>query len=384
MRGFVNYRFVIISFLILTVATFSTSGDALGDFLFSWDVGYGFYNPQGIVTDGNGNIYIADTNNHRIQVISYDGLLFDIWGSLGTGDRQFNIPRGIEVDGIGNVYVVDTYNHRVEVLSTEGTFLKEWGELGSGEGQFYYPQGVAADALGNVYVADTFNNRIQVFSTEGIFLRQWGNAGTGDGRFYYPQGITADALGNVYVADTFNNRIQVFDIDGIFLGKWGSAGTGEGQFFYPYDITVDDLIGVVYVADTYNNRIQAFEAYGAPPVNEIYNFSGFLPPLNSEKIFKIGRAVPIKFKLTDSNGDLFSTAQASIMLQQYFDEEATGNIIEPTSKGGSNIKNTFRYDVLDEQYIYNLNTKGLSEGMWQIIVFLDDGTMKHAFIFLRK
>jgi DNA-binding beta-propeller fold protein YncE len=351
MKGLVQYRFAIIIFLILTVATFSTSGkafgdfffscstsgNALGDFLFSWDSAYDFYSPQGIATDGNGNIYVVDTHNHRIQVINYNGLLLDIWGSLGTGERQFNYPRGIEVDGIGNVYIVDTFNHRVQVLSSDGTFLGEWGGPGIGEGQFYYPQGITVDTLGNVYVADTFNNRIQVFSSEGIFLEQRGD-----------------------------------------------LGTGEGQFYYPYDIAVDELGGVVYVADTLNDRVQAFGAYGDPPMNEMYNLNGFLPPLNSEKTFKIGRSVPVKFKLTDANGDFVSTAQASIMLQQYSGDEPIGNPIEPTSKGGANVENTFRYDVLDDQYIYNLNTKGLSEGMWQIIVFLDDCTTKYAFMFLRK
>jgi DNA-binding beta-propeller fold protein YncE len=256
--------------------------------------------------------------------------------------------------------------------------------LGTGEGQFNYPQGLAVDTVGNVYVADTFNHRIQVFSGEGIFLGQWGGLGTGEGQFNYPQGITVDTMGNVYVADTINNRIKVFSSEGNFLVQWGDTGTGEGQFNYPYDIAVDEVGGVAYVADTLNDRIQAFEAYGEPPVNEVYNFSGFLRPLNSERTFKIGRSVPVKFKLTDANGDFVSTAQASIMLQQFCNDEPIGNLIEPTSKGRSNVGNIFRYDVSDDQYIYNLNTKGLSEGMWQIIVFLDDGTMKYAFMYLRK
>jgi DNA-binding beta-propeller fold protein YncE len=249
------------------------------------------------------------------------------------------------------------------------------------EYNFYSPQGIETDESGNVYVANTFDHEIQVLSYNGIPLEIWGSYGQEDGLFYCPRGIAADGSGNVYVADTYNNRIQVFSSDGTFLGKWGSFGQEDGQFFYPHEVAVDKYSEVVYVADTYNNRIQAFETY--PTTNDVYNFSGFLPPLNPGKSFKLGSAIPIKFKLTDGDGNYISTAQATIMLQKYLADEPIGEPIEPTSKGMSNIGNTFRYDELNEQYIYNLNTKELSVGIWQIIVSLDDGTVKYIFISLK-
>ena len=145
----------------------------------------------------------------------------------------FSFPCGVAVDGSGNVYVADTHNHRIQKFTSSGVFLAKWGSEGSGNGQFSYPSGVAVDGSGNVYVADTINDRIQKFSSEGVFLAKWGSSGSGDGQFSGPQGVAVDGSGNVYVADTGNNRIQKFSPDGVFLAKWGSSGSGDGQFSGP-------------------------------------------------------------------------------------------------------------------------------------------------------
>lgn len=95
---------------------------------------------------------------------------------------------------------------RAETLPPE--FLRKWGTLGSGDGQFNWPVGVAVDASGNVYVADSGNHRIQKFTSSGAFITNWGTQGTGDGGFNRPYGVAVGASGNVYVADSFNNRIH--------------------------------------------------------------------------------------------------------------------------------------------------------------------------------
>src|SRR5512145_533897 len=131
------------------------------------------------------------------------------WGSAGTAAGQFSSPEGIAVGGLGPqyVYVADTQNHRIQKFDLLGNFVATWGSFGSGDGQFNRPTGVTVDPAGNVFVADTGNNRIQAFNSNGQLMMKWGSFGTGDGQFNAPTGVLASQFSrDVYVADTGNNR----------------------------------------------------------------------------------------------------------------------------------------------------------------------------------
>ncbi|MGD0177219.1 MAG: hypothetical protein ABSC50_10385 [Candidatus Bathyarchaeia archaeon] len=180
-----------------------------------------------------------------------------IWGSLGSGNGQFNGPEGVAVDSSGNVYVTDTGNNRVEEFTGTGTFITAWGSLGSGNGQFNFPLGVAVDSGGNVYVADDFNSRVEKFTGTGTFVMKWGSVGSGNGQFNAPHDVAVDSVGNVYVTDTGNYRVEKFTGTGTFIMKWGSAGVSPGQFTAPYGVAVDSA-GDVYVTDLNNNRVEKF------------------------------------------------------------------------------------------------------------------------------
>lgn len=114
------------------------------------------------------------------------------------------------------------------------------------------------------------------------------------------------------------------------------------------------------------------------------DYSGLLHPINPDgtSIFKLGRAIPVKFQLQDASGNFVSTASARIYLTK-ISNGVIGDEIEAESVGKANTGNFFRYDSTNNQYIFNLRTKGLSKGTWQIRVLLNDEASHYTVISLR-
>lgn len=186
------------------------------------------------------------------------------WGAQGSAPGLFNAPKGLAVDVAGNVYVADSQNHRIQVFDANGLFLREWGGQGSDVGRFSEPWGVAVSPEGEVAVADTWNHRIQIFDTEGNWLRSWGAFGEADARgagtlLYGPRDVVYDAEGNLYVSDTGNKRVIKYDGEGTVLAIVGGLGAEPGQMQEPVGLALD-AEGRLYVADTWNRRIQVFDA----------------------------------------------------------------------------------------------------------------------------
>jgi sugar lactone lactonase YvrE len=186
--------------------------------------------PYGVAVDATGNLYVADMLNHKIRKITAATGEVSTFAGSGTqgaangigASASFNFPQAVAVDGAGNVYVADTDNHRIRKITAGGevSTLAGSGSQGSADGMglvasFNFPQGVAVDALGNVYVADRFNFRIRRITPAGLVstLSGSGSGGSADGipaiaSFNEPVGVTVDAFGNVYVADNNNNKIR--------------------------------------------------------------------------------------------------------------------------------------------------------------------------------
>jgi uncharacterized protein (TIGR03437 family) len=193
--------------------------------------------PEGLALDAAGNVYIADTNDNAVRKVTPNGIITTIAGNGLTGfagdgglatRAQLNRPRAVAVDSAGNVYVADTGNHRVRRVDTAGNIATI---AGNGATDFLPddsaginsslsdPRGVAVDSAGNVYISDTGHNRVRKLFPTGAITTIAGHDGTccysGDNglaltaQLNQPAGLMVDAAGNVYVADTGNSAIRM-------------------------------------------------------------------------------------------------------------------------------------------------------------------------------
>ena len=209
-------------------------------------------------------LFIADYWNDRISVFGIDGTPKRIIGRAGRGPGEFNSPGGVAVSSSGYIYVADFLNQRIQQLSPDGRFWKQFGttgDVGIWAGQFNYPTDVALAPDGTLFVADGYNDRIQTFDPNGDFSHKWGGPfglniyGPFKGWFATVTSLAIGPKGAVFVADFYNHRIQKFAPDGTFLTSFGERGSGLGQFEYPIavDVAAD---GTVFVVDFANNRVQ--------------------------------------------------------------------------------------------------------------------------------
>ncbi len=225
-----------------------------------------FQYPQGIAVNRRGEVIVADSGNHRIQITGGPPDRLDelpgeprlVFGSRGSGPGELVEPAGVAVDADGNIYVADAGNHRIQKFDAQGRFLAAWGGPGRDPGLFDRPMGLAIDhARGWLYVTDTDNGRIQKLDLNGRFLLAWGERGMRTGQLYRPKGIAVDPRGDVYVVDTNNHRVKKYTSDGAFLGAFGSRGVADGELWFPFGVAVDGE-GRLWITDSENGRIQAF------------------------------------------------------------------------------------------------------------------------------
>lgn len=284
---------------------------ALAEFVAEIPLGTGpISSPEGVAVGTDGTLYVIDSFQEQILLFDGDGQPIGAWGEAGTGPGQFWFHDGgagfgdLAIGPDGNIYITDSFNNRIQVLGPDGAFLRQWGDMGPEEGNFSEPGGIAIDAAGRVYVADTDNGRVQVFDPEGQFLAAWapsegeggsrpspndvtvdqtgivsvsdgttkqvirfaadgaaigsfGGAGAEPDHLADPAGLVSDDQGNLFVADEMGNSIQVFSPDGTLLGTIGAAGIAQGQFISPVDLAIGPD-GLLYVSDGGNRRIQVF------------------------------------------------------------------------------------------------------------------------------
>lgn len=247
------------------VSTIGERGSGLGQ----------FHSPRGVAVDSMDNIYITDSGNHRIQKFSKCGDYISAVGTKeGKKQLQFSNPSGISVDIIsGKIFVADTNNHRIQVLNIDLSFSHTFGKKGSNVGQFLYPNDVAVSVNEFVYVADTDNNRIQAFTVNGDYVRHFGNDGLPGVNLDQPLGVAVDCMETAIVTSSKNHHTCVYNCHGsvlLVLGRRGDSsrqnkskrrasmkGMSPGEFACPVGVTID-AGGFVYIIDRENGRMQMY------------------------------------------------------------------------------------------------------------------------------
>ncbi len=172
--------------------------------------------PGGLAIDPRrSRLYVADAKESRIT--AFDIRTFKFTGHIGIPSKPgnpepgtFAAPTNVAVDRQGNLYVADTLNYRVQILSPAGKFIRAFGTQGDRPGEFIRPKGIAVDSGGHVYVADAEFNNFQVLSPEGRPLLAVGVLGSAPGEFALIAGLHIDSRDRIYTTEMYFGRIQVF------------------------------------------------------------------------------------------------------------------------------------------------------------------------------
>jgi RHS repeat-associated protein len=250
--------------------------------------------PQGITRDSEGNLWVADTNNNRIEEFSSAGTFIQKFGGSGSSEGSLERPSGIAIDGSGIVWVTNagknsvvgftktgthvktmltggllkepigltysSYNRRLYIADTADARIVEVnpekeaeyaviGKRGTGNGEFTYPEGIVADSSGNLYVTDD-TKRVQKLSATGAYISQFTS-----GYMNRLIGIALDSKGNIVIADSTGSDVQVYSPSGVYLYQFGEYGSGAGQMVYPSGVAIDGSDDV-FVLDPGNARVQ--------------------------------------------------------------------------------------------------------------------------------
>ncbi|MDB5096086.1 MAG: 6-bladed beta-propeller, partial [Cyanobacteria bacterium RYN_339] len=206
------------------------------------------------ISPTNGRIYIVDELDFRIYVFDGDGKQVSVWDRRRNASDPSAIPGRLAISPNGNIYISEPNSHRVQMYSSTHAFTAAFGA----NGELQSPSGLAVGPKAMLYVLDYGQCRVHQYDNKGKPGQPFGRRGAGPGEFSVPRDVAIDRSGYVFVADTLNHRIQIFSPTGDPLAVLGQKGKGEGQFAGPEGLALsqDDLL---FVSDRGNGRIQVFQ-----------------------------------------------------------------------------------------------------------------------------
>ncbi|MFC1880972.1 6-bladed beta-propeller [Thermodesulfobacteriota bacterium] len=361
-----------------SILKLSSSGQIVGKIgNYAGQFSSGWHYPLGIDLDNVGNIYVANGENHRIDKLDPDGTLIETWGSLGSGDGQFDDPTGIAVDRQNNyVYILDTRNLRIQKFNTDGDYQAQWECIDSLPA--YAAFGVAVDKQGYVYVRNTTNGEIRKYSNNGTLVQT-----LQDSFDFGSYGVAIDSSGFIYSVHYHASVVEKIDPTGTYSSMWSSSGTEDGFFSEPVDVALDSN-GNVYVMDRVNFRIQKFDALGnfitkwnisnpgdsiaIDKFDELYVTGGgcFVRKYNSNGVFLTewgscgsdpGQFSPdSKWVATDSNGYIYVVDPGNDCVQKFTYDGTFITKWGSSGTGNGQFLLPFGIDVDNNGYVYVIDS----------------------------
>jgi uncharacterized protein (TIGR03437 family) len=291
--------------------------------------------PAGVTIDAAGNVIIADTVNDRIVAVNAAHLLLAVAGTGTQGESPAGAPplfaalvgpQAVCTDLGGNLYIADTFNHRVLKLPPGGVLQTAAGNGSAGYAgdggvarlaQLNAPGACATDSASTLYIADTANNAIRKVTAAGMISTVAGTGGAGSAgdegaatsaQLAAPRGVAVDDAGDIFIGDSGNNRIRMVTPDGLIHVIAGTSSAGfagdsgpanAAQLNGPQGLFLDGA-GNLYFADTNNNRIRRLVPDAPAPapvvmpvstvtvVNALSLLAGSVAPGEVVSIFGLG------------------------------------------------------------------------------------------------